>query len=258
MRRLLLALAAAAIAIVPGTIVATPLASAASCSGVWVIVTSSVRCATSYSTGSVALASAGYSVVSNSGLICRIDGYPADCNPSFAAYWSYWHAHRNADGSYGAWEYSSKGAGQYHPSAGDAEGWVFGDGKQAPSVTPPRASATTAAASTTKAATATTKAASATTKAAASSSSTTGDTTTSTSTSAAPPYSVVAAPTTSEVTPSASPSALTVSPSATATASAAEVSSSGGLGGPAALVFTAGAVALAGVGVAYGLRRRAH
>ena len=51
-------------------------------------------------------------------------------------YWSYWHAKRNADGSYGAWGYSSKGAGSYVPAQGDAEGWAFGNGAP-PSGRPP-------------------------------------------------------------------------------------------------------------------------
>jgi len=140
-------------------------AEAASCSGVWVVVESSVQCATSHSTGLDALRSAGFSVETiGTGYVCRIDGSPSTCTMA-TPYWSYWHATRNADGTWGDWQYAQRGASTYAPPTGSAEGWAFGDGTP-PSGTPP-ASATTST-TTTRTTTTTT-----TTKPATSSSSTT-------------------------------------------------------------------------------------
>ncbi len=148
-RRLWVALTAAllslglGLAVQPAT--AQPaLPQATTCSGVWVIVDkgplggTSTRCASSYSTGATALTSAGFSITRKSGMICTIGGVPDPCAISNSAYWSYWHAQRRADGSYGAWTYSNLGADSYNPKKGDAEGWRFGNGSSAPGVRPPR------------------------------------------------------------------------------------------------------------------------
>lgn len=95
-----------------------------------------VRCdAKRPSTGLAALRKAGFSysfVPRQPGFICRIGKKPNKCNgaPS-TAYWSYWHAKPG-----GKWVYSKLGAGSYHPKAGWAEGWAFGNGKP-PGISPP-------------------------------------------------------------------------------------------------------------------------
>jgi len=99
------------------------------CSGVWVVVESDVRCATSFSTGMDALRSAGFEVQTEGEFVCRIGGRPDTCTMK-APYWSYWQAERDADGRYGAWQYATTGPAGYHPVAGAAEGWSFGDSKQ--------------------------------------------------------------------------------------------------------------------------------
>lgn len=170
------------------------------CAGVWVVVGPSVRCATDHSDGLAALRSAGFSVETTNGLVCRIGGSPAACTANFSAYWSYWHAARNADGSYGPWSYSAKGATQYHPAQGDAEGWAFGDGTTAPSGRPGEA---------------------------------TGSTETVASASALPTDSQPPAPAESTATVDSS-----------------------GPSGPATAAYVLGALALGGVGVAWGVRRR--
>lgn len=110
--------------------------SASTCSGVWVVVGSGVSCAPEHTTGEVALESAGHVVTRSGGLVCRLDGVPDTCAPTFEAYWSYWHAARLPDGSYGPWRYATTGAGTYAPAAGDAEGWAFGDGDDPPPTLP--------------------------------------------------------------------------------------------------------------------------
>lgn len=114
--------------------------------GVTVVVTFSafgggteVRCAGwPVSSGYDALERAGYTVTGTQqfpGLLCRIDGLPADdpClrAPSPKAYWGYWHAERG-----GSWTYSSEGAGTRPPPAGSVEGWAFGPDAR-PAVAPP-------------------------------------------------------------------------------------------------------------------------
>lgn len=108
------------------------------CSGVWVVVESSLSCATDHETGLMALDSAGHRVEQSGSMICRIDGSPEQCKVALTAYWSYWQSHRQADGSYGPWEYATTGAGTYEPAAGDAEGWSFGDGQTPPKLLPPK------------------------------------------------------------------------------------------------------------------------
>jgi hypothetical protein len=91
-------------------------------------------CASGPRTGLKALHDAGFSyafVPREPGFVCTIDHLPKPCNGAPAtAYWSYWHAR-----PHGKWQYSSLGAGSYHPKKGWVEGWAFGAGK------PPRASA---------------------------------------------------------------------------------------------------------------------
>jgi hypothetical protein len=87
-------------------------------------------------TGLVALKGAGFTytfVPKFPGFICTIDHEPDPCNGAPAtAYWSYWHAK-----PHGKWYFSDKGAGSYHPHPGWVEGWVFGNGKNPPGISPP-------------------------------------------------------------------------------------------------------------------------
>lgn len=118
---------------------APPASSPTTCTGVWVVVNNDMRCATSYATGEEALTRAGFSVERTKGMVCRIDGVPERCVVSKDAYWSYWQATRNPDGSFSAWTYATVGAHAYTPKQGDAEGWAFGNG-QPPTTRPPRGS----------------------------------------------------------------------------------------------------------------------
>jgi len=63
-----------------------------------------------------------------SGLLCQIDGYPADgvsnCDASSGQeyyFWSYWH------GSGGTWVYANDGPASQPAAPGDVEGWRFQD-----------------------------------------------------------------------------------------------------------------------------------
>jgi hypothetical protein len=121
-------------------------AQAATCTGVWVVVDygslggTSTKCATSYGTGTAALKSAGFSPTLDNGMVVRISAKPGNPDTN-KAYWSYWHATKQADGSYSGWSYSNLGAGSYHPTKGNAEGWRFqdlSDGKVAPGASPPK------------------------------------------------------------------------------------------------------------------------
>lgn len=146
LRRLLAAVLAAllVLAAVGMTAQARPLPAAASCTGVWVVVDSSTlergttatMCATTFDTGTGALRSAGFEVRRGNGMICAIDGLPTSCRFTTQAYWSYWQAARNADGSYGPWTYAQLGPDTYQPKQGDAEGWAFGAGEP-PGIGPP-------------------------------------------------------------------------------------------------------------------------
>jgi hypothetical protein len=116
-----------------------------SCAGVWVVVdrgngAATTRCATKYRTGLEALQSAGFNLGMDGGLVLQVQGFPATPDPkSFSDYWSYWHANKNADGTFGTWSYSNLGAGSYHPTKGSVEGWRFGDGGTiSPQPKPPR------------------------------------------------------------------------------------------------------------------------
>ncbi len=105
-----------------------------SCAGVWVVVTDhEARCAPEHATGKAALLSAGFEVRDQSpNFLCQIERTPATCAVNASAYWSYWQAGVGADGTWGEWVYSQTGYAQSRPQSGEAEGWVFGDGKQAP------------------------------------------------------------------------------------------------------------------------------
>jgi hypothetical protein len=141
---------------------ALPAPQATTCAGVWVVVDygalggTSTECAGSYSTGMEALRSAPRSAPTlDSGLVVKINGLPAVPNIQ-ENYWSYWHATRQADGSYSSWSYSSVGPSAYHPSVGGAEGWRYAPvagGYVAPGVLPPKQTATTQAPPTTAPAT---------------------------------------------------------------------------------------------------------
>lgn len=126
--------------------VQTP-AQAATCTGVWVVVDfgslggTTTKCASSFSTGTAALKSAGFSPSLDGGMVLKISGKPSspDINQ---AYWSYWHASLKSDGSYSDWSYSNLGGSAYHPNKGDAEGWRYqplSDGKVPPAAAPPAA-----------------------------------------------------------------------------------------------------------------------
>jgi len=86
----------------------------------------------------------GYSVprYNDSGLLCAIDGYPANgCGAqagSHYAYWSYWHGGKS-------WQYANNGPGEWQVSKGDVEGWRFqANGSASPSDPPPRAASSAA------------------------------------------------------------------------------------------------------------------
>ena len=123
---------------------------ASGCEGVWVVVDygslggTSTQCASSFGTGIAALRSAGFNPSISESFVDKINGKPSKPDSS-KAYWSYWHATRNDDGSYGAWNYSNLGASGYQPTKGNAEGWRFqslGDGKVPPGAKPPTDAAT--------------------------------------------------------------------------------------------------------------------
>jgi hypothetical protein len=136
---------AVALAWSPGEVLASPpadAAPAAACSGsdgVTVVVDFGdlpggvqVRCVTEpVSTGFDALEKAGFSWTGTQrypGLLCRIDGKPADAAcvnaPPSDRYWAYW----TADEPGGSWTYSDLGAGNRTPPPGSVEGWAFSDG----------------------------------------------------------------------------------------------------------------------------------
>jgi hypothetical protein len=110
-------------------------ASVTSCSGVWVVVARgdsdvSVRCAKSYSTGLVALKSAGFAVGSETSsygeYVTRVNGYPLTLDTTYTNYWGYWHASPNADGTWSSWTSYAVGASASTPVKGSVEGWYYG------------------------------------------------------------------------------------------------------------------------------------
>jgi hypothetical protein len=151
-RRILLTLAAAALTFVGAAPAALADTTYTACNGVWVIVDYgslggvSTQCATSYSTGTAALRSAGFSPTLDSGFLEKISGKPATPDRQ-TAYWSYWQATRQADGTYSSWRYASTGANSSHPVKGNAEGWHYvsvAGGASAPGAKPPKNPAVTA------------------------------------------------------------------------------------------------------------------
>ena len=231
-----------------------PTAQAASCSGVWEVVETTVRCTTSYASGLDALRGAGFSIQTlGSGFVCQIDGAPSTCTMN-TPYWSYWHATRNADGSWGAWQYATRGASQYVPPAGSADGWSFGNGTP-PAGRPPASATTTTTTKATSTTTTTTKAVTTTTTTSAASSTSRA----ATSTSAA---QATGAPTDTPVGTSAAPALVTPSvTSGTATETASRSESAGPTpgvatatpaaagGSPAGALAAAGVVVLGGAGL---------
>ncbi len=89
------------------------------------------------------LKAAGHTIrLSNSSLLCAIDGYPANgCgvhNPDQTYdYWSYWYKKDQA------WFYSGIGPGGRTPGDGDVEGWHFVRGGGNPTDPPPGVDPTT-------------------------------------------------------------------------------------------------------------------
>ncbi|MFT3875563.1 MAG: hypothetical protein QM708_03915 [Propioniciclava sp.] len=135
--RIAAGLAAALLAtagLVPASAVAAPALADTSCAGVWVVVAGQgTACATAHGTGKQALQSAGFTVRDKTpGFLCQINGSPSTCVITVDAYWSYWHASRNADGTWGPWTYAQLGYTNRKPKQGDAEGWAFGNGSQRP------------------------------------------------------------------------------------------------------------------------------
>jgi hypothetical protein len=105
-------------------------ASTTSCTGVWVVVDrgngqETARCATKYSTGMVALKSAGISVEAPGGFVSRLHGFPQIIDTTYSKYWGYWHASPNPDGTWGSWESYMVGASDSTPKQGDVEGWYY-------------------------------------------------------------------------------------------------------------------------------------
>jgi hypothetical protein len=259
-KRLLLSLAATVLTL--SWVGAAPLAQATSytaCDGVWVVVDYGslgggvkTSCATSFSTGTAALRSAGFDPTLSDGFVAKISGRPSKPDPQ-KDYWSYWHATRKSDGSYGNWSYSTAGSNAFHPAKGNAEGWHYvslSETASGPDATPannPAASVTatptatkTATAKATKKATATTKATtttSATTKVSASASTSTTSSPVQATASATPSATASQTPsvTVSDVAADA-PSATTDgeptpgSPVGTIAAGVAVIAAVGGLG----------------------------
>lgn len=156
-KRLLLALAASVLTL--GWVWTAPSAQATTytaCEGVWVVIDYGTlgggvdtKCATSFSTGTAALRSAGFSPTLEGGMVTKISAKPG--NPDLNKYyWSYWQATRKADGSYSGWSYSNAGSNASHPTKGNAEGWHYvglSDSASGPGSKPPNNPAAKATAS---------------------------------------------------------------------------------------------------------------
>jgi hypothetical protein len=89
--------------------------------------------------GGDALKAAGFTLRVQGGLVCAIDGYPAEgCGKRTGQrqykYWSYWRA----DATGGAWTYASIGPAGARVQDGDLEGWRFVDGSGSPNDPQPR------------------------------------------------------------------------------------------------------------------------
>lgn len=148
MKRLITA-AFATLTLLGASWMGAPAASAqdySACNGVWVVIDYgslgggvTTRCATSYSSGTAALRAVSSVTVSN-GMILKINSKPSKSD-IYQAYWSYWHASRQSDGSYGSWSYSQLGGNSYHPAKGSAEGWHYislSDRASGPGAKPPK------------------------------------------------------------------------------------------------------------------------
>lgn len=132
-KRALLACATGLIALA-GT-AAPAAAETAKCEGVWVVVqrdqadpaTAVAKCASEYSDGVKALASAGFETESSETMLTRIDGLPkdADFNTNGGYYWSYWSASVDAEGNLSDWSYYTTGPNASKPSTDKAEGWLL-------------------------------------------------------------------------------------------------------------------------------------
>lgn len=245
-----------------------PEASAAGCSGVWVVVGSSVRCAGSYSSGLAALRSAGFSVQTiGGGFVCRINGSPDTCTMN-VPYWTYWHSTKRSDGTWGPWVYSAKGAGSYAPSKNVAEGWSYGSGSVQPGSKPPTVAPTATTTKPTATKTTTTRRPTTTSKPTTSRTSTTAKHTTTTKTTTTTATQPASSTTSKAPTPTGSaqpspivatapapdPDASTLAEQTGATA-APEAAPSAGT--PVGVLATGGIVAVGGVALgAWALRRR--
>jgi hypothetical protein len=201
-----------------------------------------------------ALRGAGFAVTLDAGMVVKIKALPAVPNIQ-ENYWSYWHATRQADGSYSSWSYSSVGPSAYHSSVGVAEGWRYAPvagGYVAPGVLPPKQTATTQAPPTTAPATT----ARATTAATRAGTTTAGKTTQSAPSTSTTPASSVVTPSQSEAgTQVSSPVPVdsgvegrTVAPAATANTSTSSL-----LGGVIAIAV----IALGAAGVLFWRKRMA-
>jgi hypothetical protein len=245
---------------------ALPVPQASSCAGIWVVVDfaalgggATAKCATTYTTGTAALRSAWGpdGVVLDSGMVVKINGLPTTPNIQ-QNYWSYWHATRQADGSYSGWSYSSLGSSAFQPGPNDAEGWRYepvSGGYVAPSITPPRQTVVTQAPATTApaapATTARTTTAPKTTAAAAATTTTATAAATTASTDPAATSTDSVAPSASDTptasltaadTPSSSPEPPSASSTPTAQNRAATRSLLGGLGAIGAIAAGAAGV----------------
>jgi hypothetical protein len=252
-RRIALTLAAAALTLVGAAPAALADTTYSACNGVWVVVDYgslggvSTQCATSFSTGTAALRSAGFTPTLTNGFLEQINSKPSSPNRQIA-YWSYWHATRNSDGSYGGWSYSNAGANSYHPVKGNAEGWHYvsiSGGASAPGATPPKNPVVAAAPAPAKQST----------SAAPTKSTKTGTKTTSTQPATSSSSSSAAAPTTSSNTQtssaSPSPSGSVTSPSASPSSPAPTAVPPEGdvpAGSPIAAIATASALAVGTAG----------
>lgn len=149
MRKTLLAGILLAVLTLTGVGTAGPAAAATltACDGVWVVIDygslgggTQTGCATSFASGTAALGGAGVTPTIDDGFVTKLNGKPTAPNPQ-KNYWSYWHATRQSDGSYSGWSYSNLGAGSYHPTKGNAEGWHYislSEAASGPSVAPPK------------------------------------------------------------------------------------------------------------------------
>ena len=94
---------------------------------VWVIVqqpptTTRTGCASEFSTGLIALRSAGFTT-DDPLFVNRIDGHPATVDG--AHYWSYWHATPDAAGRFNGYSYAQSGANAYRPDPGTIQAWRY-------------------------------------------------------------------------------------------------------------------------------------